>query len=784
MQHSFSNVFLMKFNNKNFVRNLIGEKLHKLLIAIGAVFLLLTIIFSSAPVTAEEKVQDLGEIIVEDEADTSPASVGPEISISEEDAQGINASTIDDFIKYEPSLIVRRRYIGDPNGTLGIRGSNMFQTTRSMVFADGLPLHYLLQSRYSGAPRWSLVSPDETESVEVIYGPFSAEYGGNAMGGVVNIKTKLPTEQVFHVDAGIFSQDFEYMGADDTYTGHKEFISYGDRFDNLSVYLFHNRLENDSQPQSFRYSKLTGTPGAEPIVTGGINDTDAVGDSAMYYGNSGKEEVLTNLTKLKFGYEFGNWQSRLTIAYEDRDRETDSQENYLLDSSGNPIWNGDVIFNGELYTINGRNFAISEQNRETILIGAGLEGDIGESGWQLSTDISYFDVLEDETLSSNRNPDDPAFDGSGRVSEFDDTGWKTFDIKARTNHFLHRKNMRFVSGYHFDHYSLNIHSYNSADYAKGVKTSQRSSTGGETKLHAVFGQWGWDFIPQWDLALGARYEHWRSEGGYYYKSGDPFQNHASRTETGFSPKFSLGFRPDKNWQYRYSLAKAYRFPIVEELYKNVSGTTNSFIADEDLKPEQGIHNNLMAERQINSGFIRGNLFYEVIQDVIFNQTIPDPVAGTVTTMLPIDEVTTAGAEFIIQQDSVFGSNVDARFNINYVDSRVTKHNANPDMEGNVFPRMPKWRTNLLLTYHINDPWNASVGARYASDSYGRLDNTDDVDNVFGGQDSYLFIDLKTTYKITKAGKLSFGIDNVTDETAFVYHPWPQRTVYIQGDFTF
>jgi len=68
------------------------------------------------------------------------------------DLVSINAATTEDLVKYEPNLVIRRRYIGDPNGTMGIRGSNMFQTTRSMVFADGIPLHYFLQTQWNGAP--------------------------------------------------------------------------------------------------------------------------------------------------------------------------------------------------------------------------------------------------------------------------------------------------------------------------------------------------------------------------------------------------------------------------------------------------------------------------------------------------------------------------------------------------------------------------------------------------------------------------------------------------------
>src|SRR5690606_31169437 len=145
---------------------------------------------------------------------TNPTSL-----LLQEDIASINVATTEDIVKYEPSLVIRRRFIGDANGTLGMRGSNMFQTSRSMVFADGVPLHYFLQSRWSGAPRWTMVSASEIAQVEVIYGPFSAEYSGNAMGGVVVIETAIPQTREIHLDASYFSQDFSAYQFDDTLDG-------------------------------------------------------------------------------------------------------------------------------------------------------------------------------------------------------------------------------------------------------------------------------------------------------------------------------------------------------------------------------------------------------------------------------------------------------------------------------------------------------------------------------------------------------------------------------------
>lgn len=747
---------------------------------------------AAEPTAPQQKADaDLGKIVVEGKTESRPSAdtpyVSPSTSINRQEMQGINASTIEDTIKYEPDMVVRRRYIGDPNGTVGIRGSNMFQTARTMVFADGLPLHYLLQTQWNGAPRWSLVSPDEAESVEVIYGPFSAEYSGNAMGGVININTKMPDKFVFNAEASVFAQDYHYMGADDTYGGHHEYASVGDRFDKLSIYLSHNHLQNDSQPMTFRSdNQLSTADYTETSVSGAYKATDPYGTPAIYYGDTGPETAITDLTKLKLGYEMGNWLARFTLAYEDRSRETNSPTNYLRDANGNPIWSGQAEYNGERFTVKNSYFAVSEQDRQTLLLGAALEGPMGDSGWTLVTNISDFGVLEDQTRSSKVNPADPTYDGTGTVNEFDDTGWQTLDVKARTDKFLGDKDMNFITGIHYDYYRLMINSYASDNYAAGEKTDLKGSTGGDTVMQAAFAQWGWQFTPRWDVALGARYERWTTKNGinYDYKNvsnpnDDVLLNIATRTETGFSPKLSLGYAPGNNWKYRYSLARAYRFPTTEELYHNEVKTNNTTIADDKLKPEEGIHQNLMLERQLTDGFLRINLFHEVIENVIFSQTI-----DTVTTFLPIDEVTTQGVEFITQLDRLWDSKLDARFNVTWLDSEITKHNSNPDVVGKTMPRMPEWRANLYLTYHVNQDWDTSAGVRYASDSYNTLDNTDTAENVYGAVDGYTFLDVKVNYQISKSGKLAVGIDNVTDESAFVAHPWPQRTYYLQGSLSF
>ena len=72
--------------------------------------------------------------------------------------------------------------------------------------------------------------------------------------------------------------------------------------------------------------------------------------------------------------------------------------------------------------------------------------------------------------------------------------------------------------------------------------------------------------------------------------------------------------------------------------------------------------------------------------------------------------------------------------------------------------------------------------QYASNSYGRLDNKDTEEQVYGAIDGYTFLGLKTAYKVNRNAKIGLGVDNLTDKVAYVAHPWPGRTVYVNASY--
>lgn len=729
----------------------------------------------------------LEEVVVwGEQSNQRAASSHPSSLLTQQDLVSINVATTEDVVKFEPSLVIRRRFIGDSNGTMGMRGSNMFQTSRSMVFADGVPLHYLLQSRWNGAPRWTMVSASEIAQVEMLYGPFSAEFSGNSMGGVVLIESAIPQEREFHFDTSYFSQSFDAYGFDDTVNGHKAFFSYGDKIGDTSVYFSYNRLDSESQPQTFYYGGST-SASSLTTVAGGIAGNDERSNLRTYFGDTGVQDTRTDNYKVKIGHEFGQWQALLNIAYEDRLNGANSPNSYLRDTSGTTVWSGDVVQNGLAFNAPSSRLGVSEQERDSLSVGLRLRGPVAE-GVVFEANLNQFDVLRDETRSSFSNPSDSDYSLAGQVNDFGDTGWSSAEAKLFFDS-LGVDGLGLIVGARHDAYELNMDVYSSDNYRAGEFNGFTSRSGGETQMNAVFVQMNWDINAQWDLGLGARWEKFESDNGYFSKDDAATPEFdvvavpkTSRKEV--SPKFSVGYQPVDQWRFAYALGKAYRFPIVEELFSQYSAYNAISLANPELQPEDGWHQNIMLERDVAGGTVRVNLFQETIKDVVESQSENLPGGLSVRTFIPVDEIETRGVEFIANIDDLGISNLDVRFNMVYTDSEIGKNDPDPSIEGNTYPRMPEWRGNLLMTYHVNSQWDAGINFQYASDSFGRNDNTDNEDGVYGAQDDFKRLGLKTSYNLTNGVALGFGVDNVTDELSFVAHPWPGRTYYANVSYDF
>ncbi|WP_445372770.1 TonB-dependent receptor [Methylomonas sp. HW2-6] len=769
---------------------------------------------------SSDKVADnidvMEEMVVTEAVAKDSHFTSPSTRLKRADIERQNAQTTEEAVKYQPSLQIRQRYIGDPNGVLGIRGADMFSTARNMVYADGLPLHNQLQASFNGAPRWSMVGPNEIDAVDVVYGPFSAEYSGNSIGGVVNIKTHMPMKEEYYAETSYFVQPWENIGADNgTFDGNRQYFSYGNRLDKWSALLSYNRLEAESQPMSYFLDNtgLRNPNGSQTAVNGAVPTLDTRGTPSYIYGDTGPELVNTDLMKLKVGYDITpDLQAIFTGAFEERTRKTESPRNYLTTANGNAFYGNndntlnstrEAVFDGRAFNVQNSGFGPSDDERQTMQIGMQVKGAISDR-WDIDTTFSYLDVIKDVRRSANFAPDDPlnvssALGRNGQLQVFDDFNWKNYDLKLSTREFLGWKPLEFLGGYHFDNYNMNFKQFGYVKYSANQLGSEQLDrrNQGEVTTNAMFGQFAYHFAPDWDLTLGARYEWWLANSGV--GAGAPLPD---RSADAISPKASLGFEP-ANWKFRYSFGRAYRFPVIAEMYQNITNATSRTIANASLQPEDGWHHNFTIEYGLNNGYVRVNVFRDDIRNTI-QQVRRASGAFTDNAFQNIPATSTTGVELVYDQARVMDSDFDLNFNATWMNAIVEDGGPNLgfleafsstptsfNLTGKQRIRLPEWRFNALATYHVSEVWDVSMAGRYTSDSFNDIDNKDYVNHVFGAQDGFFFLDFKTSYRFKydllgkpAKSRVSFGINNLTDKTAYVVHPYPQRTFFIEGAISF
>ena len=154
---------------------------------------------------------------------------------------------------------MRKRYIGDyDHAVLATRASGTGNSARSLVYADGILLSNLLGNGAGFTPRWGLVTPEEIERVDVLYGPFSAAYSGNSAGAIVDYVTRMPTRLEAHAKLQGFAQPYQLYGTDERFSGGA-----GERLDRqprrrVLVVDRAQPADSDAQPMSFVVKNVAG----------------------------------------------------------------------------------------------------------------------------------------------------------------------------------------------------------------------------------------------------------------------------------------------------------------------------------------------------------------------------------------------------------------------------------------------------------------------------------------------------------------------------------------------
>jgi iron complex outermembrane receptor protein len=271
-------------------------------------------------------------------------------------------------------------------------------------------------------------------------------------------------------------------------------------------------------------------------------------------------------------------------------------------------------------------------------------------------------------------------------------------------------------------------------------------------------------------------------------------NQPALGSTNFSPKASLSFDPNKEWNVTASFGESYRYPTVTELYQNILVNGVATFANPNLTPEHDFTGELNVERKWNDGRVRLTLFKERTNNAIISQTtnVTNSTGGQTptTTIGNVEAIRMQGVELSADKDNVWITGLRLFGSVTYVDSRILSDPTfvstigGTTATGKRVPNVPEWRSTFGATYRPNDNWAYTVAGRYTGKQFATLDNTDTFAHVYQAFDPFLVFDMKVHYNATKNLSFDFGIDNIFNAQYFLFHPFPGRTYVLAGKYKF
>ena len=702
-----------------------------------------------SPTNTEEKnVIRMKEVVVtatrtEKDVETAPGIVNV---VTEKEMETRNIKTVDEALDTLPGVFNRRQSLTDTQSSILLHG--IPDQKRTLILKDGVTLN----NGYDGSVSFTGLSTENIEKIEVVQGPFSSLYGGNAMGGVVNIITKMPEKREFTLESGYGSSWNRGQSLDDL---QKYYVSYGDKLADKFSLLFDYGYKSTNG-----FSKYLNVVSTQPTagITGWSYTTDTTGKLRYLIGDKGDNTWWDENIGIKAQYDFSNVSkinasfARVRYKYNYDDPHT-----YLQDASGNPVYSYTGVNQSTFVSYTGS--GAKEVNQYNV----NFETEIGIAKAKLSFG------LNDEVKNWYTQAGTLIAGGSGgTVSSTPNQNYNT-DLQVTLPIFT--RNILTLGG-SFKTAVANTEKSSLSEWGDETSTTTLTNNyGGKDKTYAVFAQDEILILNKLTAYIGFREDWWETYDGYanQFGTGAFATTYDSRSDSSFNPKLAVVYKPFDNTTLRTSAGQSFRGPTVYELFTTYVSGSNTYNGNPDLKPETV----QSWDAEITQGLWRGakfsaTYFENYMKDLIYNTTVS---TGQYKYM-NAGKAESKGVVLEIEQR--FDKYVRLFANYTYTDARIKENSANPASVDKRLTFMPDTMINAGAECEVG-PFSASLTGRYISKRYSTDTNTDTVNNVFGSYDPFLTADAKVSYKITKFATISFSVDNITNETYFSSYVAPGRS---------
>ncbi|MGP8153888.1 MAG: TonB-dependent receptor [Smithella sp.] len=721
------------------------------------------------PAENEQDVIKLDEVVVtatriEQPMETAPGTVN---IVTKKEMETKNITTIDEALDTLPGVYNKRQSLTDIEASITLNG--IPDQKRTLIMMDGIPLN----NAFDGTVNFSALPTENVERVEVVQGPFSSLYGGNAMGGAVNIITQMPEKREFTLISGYGSSWNRGEAIDDF---QKYYISYGDRLINkLSLLLSYGYKSTDGYPSNFNVQS------AQPPA--GITGYSATTDNGQYgglpaytIGDTGDNAWWDDNFTIKTRFDFTP-DSKLSVSFM-RMRykySYDDPHTYLKDASGNPVYEyGPPIPGYSNYTVNQSTFDYGSGGKEVNMYNIGYETEIGIVKTKFTLGLS--DEGKNWYVSPGYLDSTTLAGGPGQVTSTPSQNYTAdllFSVPVFSMNIL-----TFGGSFKTDWANSQVN--NLTDWQDETSTTDLvSNQGGKDRTYAAFIQDEILILSNLTAYIGFREDWWETYDGYanQFGSGGFANTYDSRNAASFSPKLSVVYKPFEIATLKADVGQAFRAPTVYELYSKWSYSGMIWSGNPDLKPETTTSWDASVVQELWKGAkVSATYFDNHIQDLIYSVSVPSGFEN-----MNAGKAESQGIMLSFEQR--FDKLLRLFANYTYTDGRIKENSADPLSVGKRMTFLPDTMINAGAECEIGQ-FSASVTVRYVSKIYSDDQNRDTINGVYMSYDPYFTADAKVSYKVTNFATVSASVDNIFNESYFSYYKAPGRSWFMEVALNF
>ncbi|RXK13556.1 TonB-dependent siderophore receptor [Halarcobacter mediterraneus] len=615
-------------------------------------------------------------------------------SITVIDAQEIEEKeikTVSDIIKQIPNMSATP----DRGIKVKFRGLNASLFTENnpvVIYVDGIPV---------SSKRSYIISLENIERVEVLRGPQGTLYGKDAIGGVINIVTKEPSNET----SG--SIGFEY-GSNNYMRGTF----------NLNTPLIEDKLFINLN------GELTSDDG---WVTNTYNNDDKASKennknfaTSLFYKLTDNLSTRLSLKKERsknYGFK-GYGIASPSAQFSDFKR--DDAENHGFENTS-----------FEKYTINSQGLNIKYDTDNYTFDSITVHRKTSVNGkYDLDyTNGTYLDnssMFNDETLEN--------YSQEFRISNKENNG------------------IRWLGGIYLDKTEQKHDPYGTHTLMYGIDygtANMKSDMDNDTQ--AIFGQTMIPLYKQLELTLGARYQRIKKKIDYdYYTNAIRTTGYnTQKTWNTFIPKIALNYKINDNFSSFISVSKGY----MPGGFNSAASGSSINITESTFEPQQSTNYEIGIKGIYEKFDFTASVFRMNIEDVHVYRRL---AGGSVFTD-NADKAHSQGIEFDFHYFPT--DNLEISGALGFIKTEYDSYNVGDfNFSGEKIETTPSHTANLSIGYYHPNGFYARTDIK----NQGSMNFYDDLNKDFVKEGSYTLVDAKLGYKYSDWDFYVYG-KNLTDE---------------------